>query len=494
MLKVQTQKEERRENFTEDASRHRGASRSEARSHVNDFKFKYVLVGDSKVGKTSLLVNLVDVCLQQCPCCHTLGKDCCCHTLGKDCCKASLSVPLEAHTLRVGVEVWDTNGDRCFRQLTEAYYRCVHGVALVFDVCNESSLQSLDGWFASLEPHITGIQPLGLVLVGNKAEQSKRAVSKKRAQALADKWGVLYFEVSAVRGRAEGLSCISDVFEALARDSITKKPVTIHEPKAQITTLTKPSLRNQMMGRVSSRFLTPKSSAAQMASSTTQLASSGLDTSAASFRHLDEPPSPDSAVLRSAQPLTPSNKKVFSFSPAAASVIHGFDDVEDLRGQIQDSEDFRDLEPNDADDALIDLDKIHRLASMEREIHELESGEEREIHEVADEEEREIHEVAEEKKGVRRLHDVDLTPLQDVEAGPTPQPNLTGVLTVFPMPHTADAIPVAPTHAVGIQSRLKDFIAAERRIGVQKKVSLFLTFLTLVCLFWVVYVRFHNAP
>jgi Ras-related protein Rab-8A len=94
------------------------------------------------------------------------------------------------------VQVWDTAGQERFRTITPAYYRNAMGVLILFDVTNKKSFDNVDYWVRNLDEH--GAPGVQKVLVGNKIDLShKRKVPASDAQALADKYGMLYFETSA---------------------------------------------------------------------------------------------------------------------------------------------------------------------------------------------------------------------------------------------------------------------------------------------------------
>jgi small GTP-binding protein len=102
--------------------------------------------------------------------------------------------------------IWDTAGQERFRTITQAYFRGAHGMLLVFDVGSEKTFKSVEHWMNQIGSHVAEIQKDSshavapkVILVGNKADipEEQRQVSKEKAQAMAEKWGIGYIETSA---------------------------------------------------------------------------------------------------------------------------------------------------------------------------------------------------------------------------------------------------------------------------------------------------------
>ncbi|EZG66187.1 small GTPase family Rab subfamily protein [Gregarina niphandrodes] len=107
---------------------------------------------------------------------------------------------------RIKLQIWDTAGQERFRNITPVYFRNSNGIVLVFDVSNIDSFENVTYWLACLENHGTSQKPKALV--GNKIDLTKRKVSRKRAEALAVKHNIPYYETSALNNVG-----IDEVFE-----------------------------------------------------------------------------------------------------------------------------------------------------------------------------------------------------------------------------------------------------------------------------------------
>uniref|UniRef100_H9GC21 small monomeric GTPase n=1 Tax=Anolis carolinensis TaxID=28377 RepID=H9GC21_ANOCA len=101
---------------------------------------------------------------------------------------------------RIHLQLWDTAGQERFRSLTTAFFRDAMGFLLLFDLTNEQSFLNIRNWMTQLQTHAYCENP-DVVLCGNKSDQEEqRAVKDEDAKALAEKYGIPYFETSAASG------------------------------------------------------------------------------------------------------------------------------------------------------------------------------------------------------------------------------------------------------------------------------------------------------
>ncbi|XP_022143972.1 ras-related protein RABC2a-like [Momordica charantia] len=156
---------------------------SSAHTAAYDLSFKVLLIGDSGVGKSSLLLTFVSSSLLD------LAP-----TIGVDFKIKQLTVGGK----RLKLTIWDTAGQERFRTLTSSYYRGAQGIILVYDVTRRESFINLsDIWANEVELYLTD-QDCVKMLVGNKVDrESERAVSREDGIALANKLGSLFLECSA---------------------------------------------------------------------------------------------------------------------------------------------------------------------------------------------------------------------------------------------------------------------------------------------------------
>ncbi|WZY81004.1 hypothetical protein YC2023_027388 [Brassica napus] len=145
-----------------------------------DYLIKLLLIGDSGVGKSCLLLRFSDGSFTT-SFITTIGIDFKIRTI-------------ELDTKRIKLQIWDTAGQERFRTITTAYYRGAMGILLVYDVTDESSFNNIRNWIRNIEQHAS--DKVNKILVGNKADmdESKRAVPTSKGQALADEYGIKFFE------------------------------------------------------------------------------------------------------------------------------------------------------------------------------------------------------------------------------------------------------------------------------------------------------------
>ncbi|KAK4579083.1 hypothetical protein RGQ29_028953 [Quercus rubra] len=164
-----------------------------------DYLIKLLLIGDSGVGKSCLLLRFSDGSFTT-SFITTIGIDFKIRTV-------------ELDGKRIKLQIWDTAGQERFRTITTAYYRGAMGILLVYDVTDESSFNNIKNWICNIEQHAS--DNVNKILVGNKADmdESKRAVPTSKGQALADEYGIKFFETSAKTNMN-----VEEVFFSIARD------------------------------------------------------------------------------------------------------------------------------------------------------------------------------------------------------------------------------------------------------------------------------------
>lgn len=160
----------------------REATGSSPSSPQYDHLFKVIVVGDSGVGKSCLLLRFVD---------RKYRSD---HstTIGLD--FGMKRVELEGG-IRVKLHVWDCCGMETFLSVCVAYYRTASAVLLVYDVTDRRTFEHILWWCENVRKHSS--REASLVLVGNKADLSARQVSHHEGEALANSLPAAFFETSA---------------------------------------------------------------------------------------------------------------------------------------------------------------------------------------------------------------------------------------------------------------------------------------------------------
>ena len=165
-----------------------------------DHVFKILIIGDSGVGKSSLLMQFSDNLLSNTP---TIGIDI------KNC-------TVDVKGAKVKLKIWDTAGQERFRTITSMHYRGTHGVIFVYDVTNADTFRSIKKWLHEIDQSCDRVSR---VLVGNKDDDhKKKVVSLEVAQQFADQIGIPLYETSAKKGKN-----VEEVFHAIARLVLKQK-------------------------------------------------------------------------------------------------------------------------------------------------------------------------------------------------------------------------------------------------------------------------------
>ncbi|XP_078618764.1 ras-related protein Rab-39B-like [Branchiostoma floridae x Branchiostoma japonicum] len=148
------------------------------------YQFRLILIGDSTVGKSSLLRRFTD------------GKfiEYSDPTVGVDFFARLMEVEPGK---RVKLQLWDTAGQERFRSITRSYYRNSVGAVLVYDVTNRKSFEHLESWWHEAKQH-TMPHNMVFILVGHKIDlASEREVSQEEGQQFARTHDMSYLETSA---------------------------------------------------------------------------------------------------------------------------------------------------------------------------------------------------------------------------------------------------------------------------------------------------------
>lgn len=147
-----------------------------------DHLLKLLTVGESNVGKTSILRRYTSDIFDE--------KS-----------KSTIGVDLKVRTIdfqgkKLKLTLWDTAGQERFRTLTASYYRGANGVVLVYDVTDRKTFDHVRHWLKEVEVYCTN-EDVVLMLVGNKIDLNERKISKEEGMAFARRNNMLFMECSA---------------------------------------------------------------------------------------------------------------------------------------------------------------------------------------------------------------------------------------------------------------------------------------------------------
>ena len=152
------------------------------RDNTFDMQIKLLMIGDSGVGKTCLLLRYANDSFS--PTFIT--------TIGID--FKLKNIQLDGK--RIKLQIWDTAGQERFRTITTSYFRGAQGILLVYDVTDRQTFISIRNWVAQIQMHAD--VNVNKILIGNKCDMTNtRAVSFEEVDALAKEYNIHFFETSA---------------------------------------------------------------------------------------------------------------------------------------------------------------------------------------------------------------------------------------------------------------------------------------------------------
>ncbi len=169
-----------------------------------DCIIKLVVVGDSGVGKSSMMIRFTDDTFSD----SFIG------TIGVD----FRTTNMHLRTKFAKVQIWDTAGQERFRTITASYYRGSHGAIIVYDITDRASFLHVQHWLDEIQRH--GSDNMIVLVVGNKSDRGDaREVSFEEAAEFTTSRGVRLVETSAKTSDNIDLA-----FETLCQDVVDAMP------------------------------------------------------------------------------------------------------------------------------------------------------------------------------------------------------------------------------------------------------------------------------
>ena len=169
-----------------------------------DHVFKLILIGDTSVGKTSLLNRFTERSF------HTFYNP----TIGIDFRVKSLKI----NNKLIKLQIWDTSGNERFQVITSLYYKNADGFIILYDTTNPSSLKNVQTWYDRVEKHCIKANDFDFknrfLVVGNKIDITipPFGVSTEEGKTYAERRGLPFMEAS-IKSNIN----VNDVFHTISQ-------------------------------------------------------------------------------------------------------------------------------------------------------------------------------------------------------------------------------------------------------------------------------------
>lgn len=182
---------------------------------------KVILIGDSSVGKTSIIFRLMQDEFLDNPN-ITLGLE------------LSIKKIMTKNNQMIVLNIWDSAGQEKYRSLTYHFYRGVNGILLVFDINNEQSLKNLHLWISQIYKYAP--ENVDIILIGNKCDEGvSEDIWKKNNEIynIVQKYRLNFFETSAKTGKNiyKAFNFLAELIASrLKVESIIRKETSLNSP------------------------------------------------------------------------------------------------------------------------------------------------------------------------------------------------------------------------------------------------------------------------
>jgi len=161
------------------------SSNNKNKSSDYQYIFKLILIGNSGVGKSSILQRYMNKTFEESYKC-TIGVD-------------FLMKSIEVKGKTVKLQLWDTAGQEKYKSMVSSYYRGANVALVVFDITSRSSFESLPLWIENY--YKNGPEQKNIILIGNKKDMAdQRQVTQEEAEEFSETNNMIYFETSAKEG------------------------------------------------------------------------------------------------------------------------------------------------------------------------------------------------------------------------------------------------------------------------------------------------------
>ena len=150
-----------------------------------DLLFKLILIGDSCVGKSNILLKYLKNQFNE------NSKT----TIGVEFGTKNIII----NNKRIKIQIWDTSGQERYRSITSAYYKGAKGALIVYDITRKNTFDNIDKWITDLK--LNGDKNICIIILGNKSDLiDKREINKNDGIKKAEMYKTAFLETSALNG------------------------------------------------------------------------------------------------------------------------------------------------------------------------------------------------------------------------------------------------------------------------------------------------------
>ena len=143
--------------------------------------YKIILLGDTTVGKTSLIIRYCDSKFNE-SCLSTIGVD----TKVKN---------IKYDNKKIELEIWDTAGQEKFKSLAKNCYKGADGIILIYDITQKKTFNNIKNWYNDIKDSIN-ISKVALIVVGNKSDLPNVEVNKEISEKFCEQYNLQLIETS----------------------------------------------------------------------------------------------------------------------------------------------------------------------------------------------------------------------------------------------------------------------------------------------------------
>ena len=153
-----------------------------------DAKCQLLIIGDSTVGKTSILSRFANGTYNA----NYLA------TVGLD----NFTKDETIDDKNVHIKIWDTAGQERYKALTKGFFRNAQGIMIVYDVTNQESFENLKNWIQSIKDNMGNdfLERIPIIIIGNKIDSDEREVKTEDGESFCKQQNCPFFETSAKTG------------------------------------------------------------------------------------------------------------------------------------------------------------------------------------------------------------------------------------------------------------------------------------------------------